>query len=166
MEGSPWSTVSEQWKMAKECGPKEFLDTNDMKPEVWPCCTCPLGTFCGSSVEKKGIIAMSGYYRVPETFFIDSDRSRKRIKYGSQDDKDDGCTKAPVFVLCPYQERCFGYNTSSTATQPGNGSSSNNNAGGIDENTPDRCPVGPDPNIAIPREWEGCKKGTEGHESG
>jgi hypothetical protein len=144
--------------MAKECGPKEFLDTNDTKPEDWPCCSCPVGSFCGSSVEKKGIVAMSGYYRVPETFFSDPNRSATLIEYGKQHDKDKGCTKAPVFVLCPYQERCFGYNTTSTPTQTGNSSSSDNKARENDE----ACPVGRDPDIAIPGDWEGCKTGTEG----
>jgi hypothetical protein len=134
-----WSPAHAGWKTARECQ-TNFLDTSHSDPYAWECCPCYPGSFCGGDATKADVIAKKGYFRIPKENYTNFTREiSKPMEYNGEILPK--CTRPPAFILCPYQERCLGFDMgeSSHTTKPAYGAW-----------------------LTRPEEYEACKNGTTG----
>ena len=105
--GGDWSVVTDAWVDANDCL-GTWIDVFETDPSKWRCCRCPTGGAC-EQTPKEGIVSRDGYWRIsPEYFSKGNTFLSERDLFIKSDNDNRTCTHAPVFVLCPYQERCLG----------------------------------------------------------
>ena len=70
-DGQPgeWSTPSEKWFTPRDCLETSFLNISTNRswdPQTWKCFPCPEGSSCSGDITYHGVLALFGYWRVPD----------------------------------------------------------------------------------------------------